>query len=419
MKTYRTLFSILFLLCFDIIFCVAQVEQPRMERGVIDLRQWDFEKQGEVKLNGSWHFSWKQLLSPSEINKANSKDYFEFPSVWNGKSSVYEKLSGQGFATYSADVLFDSTVSVLSISLPDFYCNYILWVNGKRLASNGKVGTSRKDSEGQWLPLTVIFPVRESTLHFVLQVSNFQHNKGGCNDDIYLGLPEQQYQKRELAVISNIILFGGLGLIGFFFVILFFFFRHEKAALYFAAICITWAIRSVFTNLYLFINWMPNFDFELGAKIEYLALYLTATWGVLFVSNLFPEDTNQKVKNVMLILNSLFILVTLATPAFTYSMLLSAYLVLVWIILCYVAFVVVMAIIYGRKGAWFSVISILLGIIMFSYDLLTFTEFLNFNPLVFNIGYITIFLLNATAFAYQLSQTITPKQKIDLDWSIK
>ncbi|HEY5824024.1 MAG TPA: 7TM-DISM domain-containing protein, partial [Cyclobacteriaceae bacterium] len=303
--------------------------------------------------------------------------------------------------------------------LPDFYSSYRIWVNGNEVASNGTVGTSRKESEAQWKPQTVVFPVNSDTLHIVMQVSNFQHHKGGCNDHIYLGAADQLFQKREKAVTTNVILFGGLSLIGFFFIILYFFFRHEKAALYFAAICITWAIRSVFNNMYLFINWVPNLDWELGAKIEYLTLYLTMMWSILFVAKLFPEDINPKVKYTMLILNTVFILLTLATPAFTYSTLLPAYMVVAWLILTYVAYVVIMALIYERKGAWFSAVSIFLGVIMFSYDMLTHSDLFDFNPLLFNIGYITIFLLNATAFAYQLSQTMKPKEKAEFEWSLK
>jgi hypothetical protein len=395
----------------------AQETEQRINQGIIDLRKHDFEKNGEVRLDGTWNFYWKQLLTPEEIADKPSKDYFEFPSVWNNQSSLYKELDGQGYATYVAEVLIDPSHTMLSVELPDFYSSYKLWINGKEVAANGTVGKNRDESEAQWRPRTTVFQVTGGKLQLVLQVSNFQHQKGGSNDHIYLGLPEQLFQKREKAVITNIILFGGLGLIGFFFLILFFFFRSERAALYFAAICLTWAIRSLFNNLYLFIDWFPSMDWELAVKVEYLTLYLTMMWSILFVSRLFPEDTNQKIKSGMLIINSVFILITLATPAFTYTRLLSTYLVVAWMILAYVAYVVVMAILDSRKGAWFSAISILLGVVMFSYDLLTHSAIIDFSPLLFSVGYIVIFMLNATAFAYQLSQIIYPKPDAELSWS--
>ncbi|HEX8059876.1 MAG TPA: 7TM-DISM domain-containing protein, partial [Cyclobacteriaceae bacterium] len=305
----------------------------------------------------------------------------------------------------------------LSMELPDIYTSYQLWVNGTEVANNGEVGTSRQETSPQWLPKTIVFPATD-TLHVMLQIANFHHMRGGSNDHIYLGLPDQLYQKRESAVITNIILFSGLGLIGCFFVILFLFFRKEKAALYFAALCITWALRAVFTNLYLFANWFPSIDWELMVKIEYLTLYLTMMWSLLYIGKLFSQDVNPIVKYGLIILNSVFILFTIATPAITFTNLLPAYKFVAWLILGYVAFVVIRAIIYDRAGAWFSAISIILGVLMFSYDMLTYEGFISFSPLLFNVGYLAIFLLNATAFAYHLSRSVNPKPQIQFEFTV-
>ena len=391
--------------------------QPQVSNGLIDLRGWNFAKSGEVKLDGRWNFYWQSLRPPSEV-ATESKDYLRFPGIWNNSSSDKTELSGQGFATYETLVLLDPSLEMISLELPDFYCSYRLWINGKEVASNGQVGTSRKESTPQWLPKTVVVTAAD-TLQMVLHVSNFQHKRGGSNDHIYLGLPDQMYQKRESAVITNIILFAGLLLIGSFFVILFLFFRKERAALYFAALCLTWAIRAVFTNLYLFINWFPDMSWELAVKIEYLTLYLTMVWSILFVGKLFPEDLNPILKYALLIVNMLFILFTVATPAFTFTNLLPAYVVVAWLILACIAFVVLRAIVYDRTGAWFSAISIMLGVLMFSYDMLTYEGVWNFSPLLFNVGYLTIFFLNATAFARQLSISVRPKPKIDFGLTLK
>ena len=380
--------------------------QPLVENGKIDLRGWDFQE-GAVRLDGHWGFYWEKLLLHDQVPETPQR-FFPFPGIWD---------EGQGFATYTADVILDPDLSMLSMELPDFYSSYQLWVNGIEVASNGEVGTSRQESVPQWLPKTIVFPATD-TLHIVMQVSNFHHMRGGSNDHIYLGLPDQLYQKRETAVITNIILFAGLGLIGCFFIVLFTLFRKEKAALYFAAICLTWALRALATNLYLFTNWFPAIDWELLCKIEYLTLYLTMMWSLLYVGKLFPEDANAIFKYLLLILNAVFILFTIATPAVTYTNLLPAYKFVAWIILAYVGIVVIRAIFYDRVGAWFSVISIILGVLMFSYDMLTYEGFLNFSPLLFNVGYLTIFFLNATAFAYQLSRVVNPKPRMEFEFTV-
>ncbi|HEY5825504.1 MAG TPA: hypothetical protein VIT44_14110, partial [Cyclobacteriaceae bacterium] len=116
MKLLR-LFSILLFCCYTSL-TEAQNSIPQIASGKIDLRQWNFAKQGEVKLDGSWNFYWKKLLSPAQVKTVRSKDYMQFPVVWNGQSSLYEKLKGQGYATYTTDVFINSSIPLLSLELP-------------------------------------------------------------------------------------------------------------------------------------------------------------------------------------------------------------------------------------------------------------------------------------------------------------
>src|SRR5688572_4523167 len=200
----------LLLLAFSAL--ISASAQPVVKDGLIDLRAWDFAAQGEVKLGGRWNFYWQSLRLPSQLD-ARPSDHFEFPGVWNNAFSDRSELNGQGFATYETRVMLDNHIEMVSFELPDIYCSYALWVNGKKVSTNGEVGTGRNESVPQWLPKTVVVTASD-TMQLVLHVSNFHHKKGGSNDHIYIGLPDQMYEKRETAVITNIILFSGLTLIG-------------------------------------------------------------------------------------------------------------------------------------------------------------------------------------------------------------
>jgi uncharacterized membrane protein YuzA (DUF378 family) len=377
---------------------------PLVQEGVIDLRSWNFDQEGPVSLDGEWKFFWEQLLFPNEINKETPADYIELVSLWNNRYVSSTQLKGQGFATYQAKIKLPKNNSNLwALELPDMYSSYRLFIDGQEVAKNGVVGVKRKDVVAQWLPQTVLFKSSGSVIDIVLHVSNFSHYKGGLNDHIYFGKADQLVAKRESQVITNILLTGGLGIVGSFFIILFLFFKKDRAALYFAALCITWSVRSVFTNLYLIINWFPNFDWELAIKIEYLTLYLTMMWVIMFVSKMFPHDTHRLSKKILLTANGIFIALTVATPASVFTQLFNVYSFLAWGLLGYTAFVVLKALIFGRAGAMFTTISILLGVAMFAYDMLTYRGIFDFNPVVFSVGYLSVFFLSATAIAYQLS----------------
>lgn len=38
--------------------------RPAARNGILDLRSWDFENNGNIELNGEWEFYWKNFLPP-------------------------------------------------------------------------------------------------------------------------------------------------------------------------------------------------------------------------------------------------------------------------------------------------------------------------------------------------------------------
>lgn len=390
------------------IYGYAQVYE--VKEGVLDLRQYNFQEQGIVKLSGDWEFYWNELFAPEDL-KNQPKDFFAFPKVWNNSQTTSGlELNNTGYATYRLKILLPGNSDrLLAFEMPDFYCNYTLWINGKIFCENGVVGKSRKESKPQWLPLVKSYYAESRTLDLVLQVSNFYHKYGGINDHIYLGTGQQIQHKREAQVITNILLGSGLVVVGLFFLVLYYSFNRNKAAMFFALLCITWAIRSLFTNLYLMINWFPNFEWELAVKIEYLTVYLAMIFSILFIHKLFHEDSSERFKEILVLLNAVFIVFTIASPAITYTYLQPFYIVVIWIILAFILFVVTKALIKRRAGVWFIAFSLLVAVAMFTYDTLMYKSVADFNPLLFNLGYILVFLLNGAGFAYKLSESLEQK----------
>ena len=74
---------------------------PLAIRGVMDLSDWNFERDGPVDLSGQWEFYWQQLLRPSDFHRAaRSPIYIQVPGIWNGRIVRGHKLTGDGYATY-------------------------------------------------------------------------------------------------------------------------------------------------------------------------------------------------------------------------------------------------------------------------------------------------------------------------------
>src|SRR5687767_1098007 len=216
-----------------------------------------------------------ELIAPKNFNDTIHipSDYIAFPGTWN--DLIKSHKPGIGYATYHTKILLKNSPQTLSLSLPHFYTSFALWINETPIAHNGQVGTSEKNTIPQWLPQTITFTTENDTLDMVIHASNFHHAKGGVREPILLGTPDQLNFKRQVAVSSNMILFAGLFTTATIFIFVFFFAKKEKSVILFAALCLSWAVRSVFSNLYILTSVFPDIPWELCVKIEYISLYLT------------------------------------------------------------------------------------------------------------------------------------------------
>jgi hypothetical protein len=89
-KTHMILFLkfITLVLCSILIHCAPSDNKPipKAVKGVLDLRDWDFEKDGNVNLDGEWEFYWKELPVGENLELPEEKrDYLGVPRPWNGK----------------------------------------------------------------------------------------------------------------------------------------------------------------------------------------------------------------------------------------------------------------------------------------------------------------------------------------------
>ena len=67
---------------------------PKAINGVLDLSNWDLDRDGPVDLSGEWEFYWNQLINPNEFSTPNPPQKASIMSV-PGKSI---EASAPGFA---------------------------------------------------------------------------------------------------------------------------------------------------------------------------------------------------------------------------------------------------------------------------------------------------------------------------------
>ena len=98
---------ILILICVPLLFfagCKRDYTTYKAKDGILDLQNWNYEKEPVISLEGNWEFYWNGLYSPEDIASLKPS-YIDLPSTWNGKVIDGQTLAGIGFATYRLKIL--------------------------------------------------------------------------------------------------------------------------------------------------------------------------------------------------------------------------------------------------------------------------------------------------------------------------
>ena len=184
-------------------------------------------------MNGQWAFYGKQLLTPEDITHSTNKSYVMVPRSWNSYPASFGFKDGRGYATYQLTVIIPPTDKVLALRVPNIFSAYKLWVNGKEAASAGTVGTSRSTSSPEQYPRIVSFDGQTDKVEIVIQVSNFQHRKGGIWVDFKLGDSNHIVDSQMKATAQEMVILGSLVIIGVYHIGLYAFRRQERFTLAF------------------------------------------------------------------------------------------------------------------------------------------------------------------------------------------
>ena len=263
---------------------------PQAIQGVLDLRDWDFGRDGAVSLAGEWAFYWQELLLPEQV-KAAPAIYVPVPNGWDDYEIEGETLPTQGYATYQLTLHVPDTQQVYGLYLDGQSYAYSLWIDGRLIARDGQVGKTRAVMIPYKQPKVAHFQAEQEMVDIVIHVSNFHHRNGGFRKDIWLGLPQpiQQYQLQAWFVQA--LSLGILFIMGLYHICLYAFRPQNVSPLYFALLCWVSAIRIGVTDQNLLVGLLPELSWAGALRIEYLTFYFAPSLFVLFLHSLYPQDT--------------------------------------------------------------------------------------------------------------------------------
>lgn len=270
---------------------------PIASKGVIDFSDWDFEKNGNVLLNGEWEFYWEELLTPEDFEKRNlTPNWGQVPSPWNTYLDENKNpLPANGFTTYRLKIITAPNQKKLCVRLTEIRDAYNLWIDKDLVIAHGIVGKTKTSTIPRSDANLTTFEIENGEVEILLQVSNFRSSKAGfIRKSILLGTESNIQNIRAISIGSVLFLIGCYLIIGISHLYFFQMRRRVVGALYFSIICLLSMLRVLTTGDKLLIYW-TGISTEVNSKLAYLSTYFIVLFFFKYLQAIFPREISSRV----------------------------------------------------------------------------------------------------------------------------
>ena len=363
-----------------------------------DLSDWDVTQQPGVELTGDWEFYWNQLLFAEDFANPTTTlkpAVAKIPQPW----SEIEDAQATGYATYRLKVTLPEDLPVMAFSISKVKSSFRLYANGTLVAQRGVVGKTKSTSEANNQSVRATYQPDQKEMEIILQMSNFQHARGGITNSIYFGESNHLYRVREAQSSFSWLMTGSVFMLGILFLGLFFFSKENKELLYFSFFCLVYSYRIVGTEMHFFHDAFPQIPWNLLIRIEYLSLFLCTIlfWG--FMREMFKEEFDQKVYNGFRYLFSGFLLSVFVLDPLYFTKGLNPFLILMGFSIGFGLWVFAKAWKHGKITTLYSVIFSLFLLLFVGFKLSVSRDWIEGGSILFYLGNICCFLFLSTILA--------------------
>lgn len=343
-----SVFHLLFLFAFIGCSQKADVYSPQAKDGILDLRDWDRDRFSTVALDGDWEFA-DTILAPETFTKDG---LISVPGAWNSFIKNNKSHEGEGLGTYRLTVLLDKPVKDLAFQIGDVSTAFKLFLNGKLLIENGKIGNSREEMLPSYKHPIVLIDEESKELKLTLQISNFYHITGGLRKSIKLGNTLAVFEEKKRQVALGWVVFGATFFMGLYHLILFLMRRVDKSALWFGLFCIDLSIRGFFTGSVFIYEVTPDSFWVYIHKLDILTFVSALPLFSVFLKAVFPDEKfHYYFNNLFIGVSSVFFVLVLALPSTEYMSYIRIFQGFVGASIVYFFIMIALCIFRRREGA--------------------------------------------------------------------
>ena len=333
--------------------CQQVVVTPKSVKGILDLRQYSFNNNESIPLNGEWEFFWQKLYNPVQIPfPSSSTPYIKVPSAWSTQLFKGKKYPEKGFATYRLKTIINRTKihQPLALKIRIIQTSYNLFIQGKKINSGGKPGKSIETTTPLLGAGIFEFTPASDTIDIVLQVACFHNNAGGLPVAIELGNAQTLSKVFQYGIYIDFLLLGSLFIISLYHFSLYYYRQQSLSPVYFGIFCFIVAFRLLALSQFNLAEVVPAFTYERIQKISYFSYYGGVMIFLLLIWSLFVEEFKLIVLKVSGLITGPLVALILFSHNYIYNKTLPYFQLFSLVVILYVFYVLILAVIRKKDG---------------------------------------------------------------------
>ncbi|WP_342539619.1 ATP-binding protein [Sporosarcina sp. FSL K6-1540] len=302
-----------------ILLIIIIIEDPRLSAkqvesfGTFDTSDNLQSKEFYTDLDGEWYFFEKALLTPNEVMNQLRNGMGRVVSL----PSSFETQTGEinTFGTYSTTIKIprDYVGETLAIHIPFQYNAYTVYIDQTEVSKNGVVGQDSASHTAEMAPRTGYFITQSDEVYLTIQVSSFDHIRGGFENSIYLGEASVVAQKFNTNMISTLFMNGCIFIIGLFMILFAWYRRQEPVFFIFGIFAMLISVRALFTVPFYYTLIFLDMSWLMGTRLEYILTEATSMFYVILLWKWHEKEFSKKIMYGLVIIHSALIVTTLFT----------------------------------------------------------------------------------------------------------
>lgn len=328
MSSRKTLWLVLPVIILAFISLKINIVTANQSQNTFEINDQYINDDFYISLDGDWYFFHEQLLSVDDVHREIKKEKIDKVPVPSSFKEYTGEINTYGTYAIEVEIPVEYIGQNLAIHVPYQYSAYELYVDHNLIAKTGTVGHSELTHDSEMAPRTGEFVVQSDSFMLIMQISSFEHIRGGFENSIFLGESSQVSKKFTTNIIFSLFLNGSIFVVGIFLVLIGIHNRKEFAFLIFGLFSITISLWSIFTAPFYYTLMFTDVSWLWGTRLEYILTEAAAIYFVILFWYWHKETFSKVVMYVISFIFLAMIIVTLQTePVFFQSLYFKVFLI--------------------------------------------------------------------------------------------